>query len=226
MSNERGRHVIPGEVIVSGNYRSEQNTFMEGNKIISSVIGLSDIHDGSVRVIPLTGGYIPKDDDLVIGKIISHSAMSWQVNINSCYDGMLPATDVFGRDFSSHSDDLTSKLANGDLIVARIVNSDRTRDPLLTISGRELGKIDSGELLQISPSKVPRLIGKRGSMIQMIENATNANVTIGQNGLLVISCEDSNGLIKAINAIELIEEQAHIANLTDQVSEMLELKSD
>ena len=226
MTNEKNRHLIPGEVIVSGNYRSEQNTFMEGNKIISSIIGLSDIRDGNVRVIPLTGGYIPKDDDLVIGKIISHSAMSWQVNINSCYDGMLPASDVFGRDFSSHSDDLTSKLANGDLIVARIVNADRTRDPLLTISGRELGKIDSGELLQISPSKVPRLIGKRGSMIQMIENATNANVTIGQNGLLVISCEDSNGLIKAINAIELIEEQAHIANLTDKVNEMLESKSE
>ena len=82
MTNEKNRHVIPGEVIVSGNYRSEQNTFMEGNKIVSSIIGLSDIRDGNVRVIPLTGGYIPKDDDLVIGKIISHSAMSWQVNIN------------------------------------------------------------------------------------------------------------------------------------------------
>ena len=226
MNNEKNRHVIPGEVIVSGNYRSEQNTFMEGNKIISSVIGLSDIHDGSVRVIPLTGGYIPKDDDLVIGKIISHSAMSWQVNINSCYDGMLPATDVFGRDFSSHSDVLTSKLDKGDLIVARIVNSDMTRDPLLTISGRELGKIDSGELVHISPSKVPRLIGKRGSMIQMIEGATNDNVTIGQNWLLVISCEDSNRLIKAINAIELIEEQAHVANLTDKVNELLESKGE
>jgi exosome complex component RRP4 len=226
MTNEKNRHVIPGQVIVSGNYRSEQNTFTMGDKIISNIIGLSDIRDGGVRVIPLTGGYIPKDDDLVIGKIISHSAMSWQVDINSCYDGMLPATDVFGRDFSSHSDDLTSKLDNGDLIVTRIVNSDMTRDPLLTISGRELGKVDSGELLKISPSKVPRLIGKRGSMIQMIENATNANVTIGQNGLLVISCEDSNGLIKAINAIELIEEQAHVANLTDKVSEMLEIKSE
>jgi len=226
MTNEKNRHVIPGQVIVSGNYRSEQNTFTMGDKIISNIIGLSDIRDGGVRVIPLTGGYIPKDDDLVIGKIISHSAMSWQVDINSCYDGMLPATDVFGRDFSSHSDDLTSKLDNGDLIVTRIVNSDMTRDPLLTISGRELGKVDSGELLKISPSKVPRLIGKRGSMIQMIENATNANVTIGQNGLLVISCEDSNGLIKAINAIELIEEQAHVANLTDKVNEMLEIKSE
>ena len=226
MSNEKKHHVIPGEVIISGSYRAEQNTVMDGNKILATTIGLSDIHDGSVRVIPLTGGYYPKDDDIVIGKIISHSAMSWEVDINSCYSGMLPASDVFGRDFSSHSDDLTSKLGKGDLIVTRIVNSDKTRDPLLTISGRELGKIDSGELVYISPSKVARLIGKRGSMIQMIESGTNAQITIGQNGLIVISCDDSDGLLKAIKAVDLVEEKAHVANLTDQISEMLELKSD
>ena len=130
MSNEKKRHVIPGEVIVSGPYRAEQNTVLQGDKVLATSIGLSDVHDGSVRVIPLTGGYYPKDDDLVIGKIISHSAMSWEVDINSCYSGMLPATDVFGRDFSSHSDDLSSKLRKGDLIATRIVNSDKTRDPL------------------------------------------------------------------------------------------------
>ena len=226
MTNDKKRHVIPGEVIVSGSYRAEQNTVMEGDKILATVIGLSDVHDGSVRVIPLTGGYYPKDDDLVIGKIVSHSAMSWEVDINSCYAGMLPATDVFGRDFSSHSDDLSAKLSNGDLIVARIVNADKTRDPLLTISGRELGKIDSGELVNISPSKVARLIGKRGSMIQTIESGTHAQITIGQNGLVVVSCEDSDGLLKAIKAIELVDEKAHVANLTDQINDMLEIKSD
>jgi exosome complex component RRP4 len=226
MSNEKKRHVIPGEVIVTGSYRAEQNTVMNGDKVIATAIGLSDVHDGNVRVIPLTGVYYPKDDDLVIGKIISHSAMSWEVNINSCYSGMLPATDVFGRDFSSHSDDLSAKLRNGDLIATRIVNADKTRDPLLTISGRELGKIDSGELVEISPSKVPRLIGKRGSMIQMIESTTNAQITIGQNGLIVVSCDDSDGLLRAIQAIELVEEKAHVANLTDQITEMLESKSD
>jgi len=226
MTNDKKRHVIPGELIVSGSYRAEQNTVMEGDKILATVIGLSDVHDGSVRVIPLTGGYYPKDDDLIIGKIVSHSAMSWEVDINSCYAGMLPATDVFGRDFSSHSDDLTAKLGNGDLIVARIVNADKTRDPLLTISGRELGKIDSGELVNISPSKVARLIGKRGSMIQTIESGTHAQITIGQNGLVVVSCEDSDGLLKAIKAIELVEEKAHVANLTDQINDMLEIKSD
>ena len=60
----------------------------------------------------------------------------------------------------------------------------------------------------------------------MIENATNANITIGQNGLLIITADDSNGLIKAINAIQLIEEKAHVANLTDKINEMLESKSE
>ena len=74
MSKERKRHVIPGEIITSGSYRAEQNTIQVGDNIVSTIVGLSDIHDGSVRVIPLTGGYMPKDDDLVIGKISSHSS--------------------------------------------------------------------------------------------------------------------------------------------------------
>ena len=73
MSNDKKRHVIPGEVIVTGSYRAEQNTVLVGDKILATVIGLSDVQEGSVRVIPLTGGYFPKGDDLVIGKITSHS---------------------------------------------------------------------------------------------------------------------------------------------------------
>ena len=221
MSKDK-RYVIPGDIITTGPYRPEQNVILDGNKMIATCIGLSDITDGAVRVIPLTGRYIPKGDDLVVGKVISHSAMSWEVDINSCYLGILPASDVFGRDFSSHADNLTEKLGNGDLIAARIVNFDRTRDPLITISGRELGKIDSGELIKISTTKVPRLIGKRGSMIQMIEEATNANITIGQNGIIIASCENPDGLSKAIRAINMIEEDSHRINLTDMVKKMLE----
>ena len=221
MSKDK-RYVIPGDIITTGPYRPEQNVILDGNKMIATCIGLSDITDGAVRVIPLTGRYIPKGDDLVVGKVISHSAMSWEVDINSCYLGILPASDVFGRDFSSHANDLTEKLSNGDLIAARIVNFDRTRDPLITISGRELGKIDSGELIKISTTKVPRLIGKRGSMIQMIEEVTNANITIGQNGIIIASCENPDGLSKAIRAINMIEEDSHRINLTDMVKKMLE----
>ncbi len=61
-------------------------------------------------------------------------------------------------------------------------------------------------------------------MIQMIELATDAAVTIGQNGWVVISCESPEGLLKAKKAIEMVNEKAHVANLTDQIKEMLQIK--
>jgi len=225
MDNKR-KYVIPGDIVTTGPFRPEQNVILEGNKIISTTIGISEIYDDSVKVIPLTGKYIPKINDLVIGKVISHTSLSWELDINSCYVGFLPAQDVFGRDFSAHADELTTKLKSGDLVAARIANFDRTRDPLVTIADRDLGKIDSGDLIKISPSKVPRLIGKRGTMIQMIEMATDAAITIGQNGWVVVSCESPEGLLKAKKAIEMVNEKAHVANLTDQVKEMLESKGE
>ena len=225
MENKR-KYVIPGDLVTTGPYRPEQNVILDGNKIISTTIGISEIYDDSVRVIPLTGKYIPKINDLVIGKVISHTSLSWELDINSCYVGFLPAQDVFGRDFSAHADELSSKLKSGDLVAARIANFDRTRDPLVTIADRDLGKIDSGDLIKISPSKVPRLIGKKGSMIQTIEMATNAAITIGQNGWVVVSCETPEGLLKAKKAIQMVDEKAHVANLTDQVKEMLESKGE
>jgi len=225
MDNRR-KYVIPGDVVTTGPFRPEQNVVLEGNKIIATTVGISEIYDDSVKVIPLTGKYIPKINDLVIGKVVSHSSLSWELDINSCYVGFLPAQDVFGRDFSAHADDLSSKLKTGDLVAARIANFDRTRDPLVTISDRDLGKIDSGDLVKITSSKVPRLIGKRGTMIQTIEMATNAAITIGQNGWVVVSCENPEGLLKAKKAIQMVDEQAHVANLTDQVKEMLESKGE
>ncbi len=225
MDNRR-KYVIPGDVITTGPFRPEQNVILEGNKIISTMIGVTEIYDDSVKVISLTGKYIPKINDLVIGKVLSHTSLSWELYINSCYVGFLPAQDVFGRDFSAHADELTSKLKAGDLVAARIANFDRTRDPLITIADRDLGKIESGDLIKISPSKVPRLIGKRGAMIQAIETATDAIITIGQNGWVVVSCENPEGLLKAKKAIQMVNEQAHVANLADQVKEMLDSKGE
>ncbi len=223
---DKRKYVIPGDVVTTGPFRPEQNVVLVGDKIISTTIGISEIYDDSVKVLSLTGKYIPKIDDLVIGKVLSHTSLSWELDINSCYVGFLPAQDVFGRDFSAHADELASKLKTGDLVAARIANFDRTRDPLVTISDRDLGKIDSGDLVKISPSKVPRLIGKKGSMIQMIEMSTDAAVTIGQNGWVVVSCESTEGLLKAKKAIEMVNDKAHVANLTDQVKEMLDKKGE
>jgi len=213
--------VLPGDVIVTGDYRPEQNVVLDGNRLMSTAVGFSEIKDNSVTVAPLTGLYTPKTDDLVIGKIVSHNALSWEVDINSYYSGILTAFDIFGKDYSASRDDLSLKLNTCDVILARIANVG-SRAPLLTIISEKLGKIDSGELVKISPTKIPRLIGKHGSMIQTIEASTNATITVGQNGLIVVSCDETNGLLKALAAIRMVDEQAHLVYLTDKVKKMLE----
>jgi len=218
----QNQFVIPGDVIITGSYTPEQNVILDGDKIMSTAIGFYEIEDNRVNVIPLTGLYTPKIDDLIIGKVMSHSALSWDVNINSYYTGMLPASDIFGRDYLPSKDDLSLKLCVGDIISTRIINAGGSRGPLLSISGQNLGKIDSGELVKISPTKIPRLIGKHGSMIQTIEASTNATITIGQNGLIVVSSDETNGLLKALTAIRMVDEQAHLVDLTDKVKKMLE----
>ena len=216
------RHVLPGDFITTAPLRLQNNVVLEGKRIISTTIGLSDVSDDSVRVISLTGVYLPKTDDLVIGTIQYIHGNSWFADINSCYQGMLLGQDVFGRGSYPTKSEMEERLSKGDIIFAKIANSDRQREPLISIADQSLGKIDSGELVKISPTKIPRLIGKHGSMIQTIEASTNATITVGQNGLIVVSCDETNGLLKALAAIRMVDEQAHLVNLTDKVKKMLE----
>jgi len=135
---------------------------------------------------------------------------------------MLLGQDVFKRNSYPTTSEMKERLDKGDIIFARIANSDRQREPLISIADKNLGKIDSGELIKISPTKIPRLIGKHGSMIQTIEASTNATITVGQNGFIVVSCDETNGLLKALAAIRMVDEQAHLVDLTDKVKKMLE----
>ena len=210
--------VSPGDVIVTAPYRPEQNVILEGNKLMSTAIGFSEIKDDLVTVTPLTGLYTPKTDDLVIGKIVSHNALSWEVDINSYYSGILTASDIFGKDYSPSRDDLSLKLKTGDIILARIANVN-SRDPLITITGENLGKIDSGELIKISPTKIPRLTG---SVIQTIEASTNATITVGQNGLIILKCDNSTGLKKSIASIKMIGMAQYDANLEEKIQRFLD----
>jgi len=221
MQEIKRKFVVPGDKITEGNVRPSMTVIKVGNSIIATRIGIAEAGRDGIKVIPLSGVYIPRVNDIVIGKITDHSSLSWEVDINSCFSGHLPAQDVFGRDFSPARDDMGRQLAIGDLITARIMVFDRTRDPMLTIQDKDLGKIPRGEFLKISATRVPRLIGKRGSMIQTIEQATQTRVLIGQNGIVVVTGRNPEGIKLAVRAIRMVEEEAHTSNLTQRVKVLL-----
>lgn len=220
MPELRRRYVVPGEVVARGNVRADLNVVRSGDKVISTRVGMAEVSHDVARVVPFSGPYIARVDDLVVAKIIDYSAFAWEADINSCFFGILPAQSVFGRDYSPAKDSLTDKLQVGDMVAAKVIAFDRTRDPLLSISGPGLGRIPRGQVFKISPAKVPRLIGKKGSMIKTIEAGTKCRMLIGQNGVVVIvgSAEDT---LRAIKAITLVEEEAHSADLTERVQKML-----
>ena len=225
MPEVKRKYVLPGDLIVEGNYRPLANVIKRGNKFFSTRIGLAEFGQEGVRVIPLSGPYIPRVDDLVIGKIVDYSAFVWEVDINSCFMAYLPAKNVYGKNFTPGQESLVKKFDIGDLIAAVVTAFDRTRDPILSVSGPGLGKITKGEVVKIAPTKVPRLIGKKGSMIRTIEAGTGCKLTIGQNGVIIVVGRPE-GIIKAVKAIKLVEEEAHLADLTKKVQAMLGVKEE
>ena len=165
--------------------------------------------------------YVPRIGDTVIGKIVEVGISGWVVDINSPYMALLRASDVLERGFNPRKDDLTAIYDVGDMIIAKIISYDRTQNPLLTVNERGLGKITRGQIVQITPTKIPRVIGRKGSMINVIKRETGCNIVLGQNGLILVSGRSLENERLAVMAIRKIEEEAHTSGLTDRITEML-----
>lgn len=218
---EKRKFVAPGDLLAEGDYNAGDNTFKEGNKIYSSMIGLSNSVGRNVYVVALKGCYVPRVGDLVIGKVTDMRLGSWIVNINAPYNATLFTSEVFDRPFNSRKEEMTRTLDVGDLVLAKVISFDRTRDPTLTVRESGLGKITHGHAVKMTPTKIPRLIGKKGSMINMLKRETDCNITIGQNGFVLVSGKKPELEALMIQIVRKIEEEAHTSGLTDRITELV-----
>lgn len=221
MFYERRQLVTPGDLLAEGNYAAGENTFKENDKLYATRVGLVDYDERRVSVVALKAFYIPNIGDTIIGKVTDVTIGGWLLDINAPYPAMLRASDVMERSFHPQKDELTSIFDVGDLIIAKIVSYDRTRDPLLSIREPGLGKITQGQIVEVTPTKIPRIIGRKGSMISMIKQETNCQIILGQNGLALIRGKNPEDERLAVMAIHKIEDESHTSGLTDRVTEML-----
>ena len=213
--------VIPGQILADDEYYSGRGTFKEDGKICSSLLGRVSLRNKKIRVIPLKSKYVPKKGDVVIGKIKDVRFSMWDVDINSPYSGILPAFEVFGRE----KKELNKVYDVGDVLFLRVVDVDEIKKAKLGLKGRGMGKFKGGIIVDIAPTKVPRLIGKKGSMINMIKDKTKCKIVVGQNGLVwVKGNEDMEQLTREI--IHLIEAEAHTSGLTNKIKNKLYLAID
>ncbi len=218
--------VIPGDLLATGKLIANQGVYKVVEKGVfkfySKRVGLVSIQGNKISVVPLEGGYIPAEGDIVIGKISDVGLTHWIVDINSPYSAILNVNNVIDRPIDPLKDDLTRILNVGDLILAKVSAFDRTRDPVLTLQGRGLHKIHSGRLVEVDPVRIPRIIGKKGSMLKLLKDKTNSKIYIGQNGRIVVRNDNPVLLDITLAAIDKIVKEAHISGLTDRVKAFID----
>lgn len=213
---ESRKIVVPGEIIAEGKeYLPGEGTEKQGEKIIAMKYGLSEEQKNLVKVIPLSGVYIPRRGNVVIGKVENITFNGWVVDIGSANSSFLSVAEVPRY---VNQDDLESVMSIGDMVVAKVFRINR-RGIDLSIKLRGMGKIDEGIIIEVNPNKVPRVIGKEGSMINLIKEHTGCNITVGQNGLIWIKGDSVEKELKAKDAINFVTENATAHGLTEKVTE-------
>jgi len=211
--------VIPGEVIISGkNYLPGEGTQKEGDDIIALKYGLGEESGRLVKIIPLSGVYIPRKGNVVIGRVEDITFNGWVIEINAPYSSFLQVAEAPRY---LDKENLSEFLDIGDLLVAKIY-SINPRGIDLALKDRGLGKIEEGMIIYINPSRVPRVIGREGSMVNLIKNETNCKITVGQNGVIWIKGQDVEDELFAKKAILFAAEKSYVEGLTEKVKEFLD----
>jgi exosome complex component RRP4 len=218
---EKKQLVTPGEMLAEGDYLAGKNTYAENSKIYASRIGLADCNNKQVNVVALRSFYFPKVGDVVIGTVLEVGFNGWTVDIKAPYTALLRASEVLSRPFKPQNDELSEVLTGGDLIVAKIASYDRAHDPQLTVGEPGLGKITRGQIIKVTPSKIPRVIGKKGSMISMIKKETNCQIILGLNGVILVTGKNPDNEELAIAAIQKIDNESHTSGLTDRITQFV-----
>ncbi len=213
--------VVPGEVLAEGSGSIAGDVYKDGDFLRAARLGL--LNTDNKALIALSGRYNPQKGDTIIGKVVDVNLYGWRLEINCAYTAMLSMKEATSE-FIAKGADLTQYFDLGDYIVVKIYNVTTQKLVDVTSKGPGLKKIKGGRIIEVNTHKVPRIIGKQGSMVGMIKFATNCKISVGQNGLVWISGEPEKELI-AVETIRRIERESHLSGLTDTIKQFLEEKT-
>lgn len=213
--------VIPGEVVASGKeYLPGEWTEKRNDEIVAVRFGVAEEQDRLIRVIPISGTYQPRKGNVVIGQAVNILSSGWFIDIDTPENAFLSVSE-FPRYINQG--EFAEVLDIGEMIVAKIVNIDK-RGIDLTIRAHGLGRIEGGLVMKINSNKVPRVIGKEGSMINLIKDETKCDITVGQNGVIWISGPDTESELFAKKVIVFITENFFMEGLTEEMKKWFEEK--
>lgn len=210
--------VVPGDILSTKGEKGGDNTYEKDGKLYAAILGVKNYSQNGISVMPIGGVYMPSTGDTVIGIINDIAASNWMVDISAPYPAPLHVNEVPWKvEFGD-----TSKYLNvGDAVLLKILMVDESKKIQVTMNDSGLRKLSGGMIVNVPYCKVSRIIGKSGSMIQMLKNMTDCRIFIGQNGRIWIDGDDENAEV-ATEAIKYIEENSQKGNLTEKVKALIE----
>ena len=212
--------VVPGEVLDGTGMKPGDFAYFSKGKVRASVMGVRNVYQNTVGVIPLRGCYMPTSGDTVIGIITDIGPSNWLVDIGAPYPAPLHVNEV---PWKVEFGDTSRFIGMGDVVLLKVLSVDESKKIQVTMKDSGLRKLEGGRLVKVSHTKVSRIIGKSGSMISMLKEMTDCRITVGQNGMVWVDGEEEEADV-ACQAIRMIEELAQTSNLADRIKDFIESK--
>ena len=191
--------VLPGDKILDKKVPMA-NTFAENDATYAAVIGTMD-EEG--KYVPLETRYRPFPDDVVVGIITDSRHAGYDVDLNLPHSAFIPAKSI------------RISFELGDMISGRVEQVNEVGD----VDIIEIMKLTKGKVIGFPPAKVPRLIGRKSSMLNLIKQYSGGDVIVGNNGYVWISEKCDIPLV--LKAINLVIKKAHTSGLTNAMEEFL-----
>ena len=211
--------VVPGDFLSRDVKRAGEGTYVEDGCVYAHLYGILDEKD-EIKVVALSGKYVPRRGDVVIGRIVDFSFPYWVVDIASPYKALLHVAEVAEEGERIEMSRMHEYLDIDDLIVAKVKSVDASMRVELALM-KEFRVRRGDRLIEISHTKIPRIIGRHGSMIKMLKERSGCFIFIAKNGRIWIKGrEDAVDVVS--EAILMIANEAHTSGLTDRVARMLD----
>ena len=209
--------VIPGELLSQNPSLSGPGTYISGGNVYASVCGIL-AEKGKISVHPLSGPYIPKKNDIVIGYATVITSSNWIFDIGCPYEGLLHVTEYPQR---VPSEEMRQHFDVGDTVLLKVTDVNSEMKVELTYKDPVCRKLTRGRLFEVPASKVSRIIGRSGAMISMLKAKTGCEIFVGGNGRIWMN-GNSADLDILMRALSKIEADARLPGLTDLTAEFID----
>ncbi|CAK1548237.1 unnamed protein product [Leptosia nina] len=205
-NNEIPRFFTPGEVVCDlHDFMRGHGTYVEDDKIKSSVAGVMQRVNKLICVHPLKSRYVGEIGDVVVGRVLEVQQKRWRIETNSRLDSilMLSAVNLPGGELRRRSaeDEMAMRqiLEEGDLISAEVQSIYSDGSLALHTRSLKYGKLWQGVMVKVFPS----LIARRKNHFHILP--CGISVILGNNGFIwmgpqaqnLVSREKDDNLVSA-----------------------------